>query len=283
MFIGIDGGGTKCKAALCDKTGKFLGVGASGPANVMTNPELAVRSILDASYQALAQAGCSEGDIAKIPAYMGLAGANVGNYAENTKGELPFKESIIESDAYISLEGAIGSGDGAVAILGTGAVYVYRKNGVVSTAGGWGLILADQGGGAWLGKKMLEEVLLSYDNVQDKSSLCEYVLAEFSNNPQVIVEYANQASPKDFGLFAPAIFEFADKKDAIALKIVDEALESIEKTLSLIAADDQSFCLLGGLGPVYLDLLDDKYKRRVQSPIGDALSGAVRLAVKHFN
>ncbi len=46
-FIGIDGGGTKCRVILQDKNGTHLGEGISGPANIMRDAELAKTSILD--------------------------------------------------------------------------------------------------------------------------------------------------------------------------------------------------------------------------------------------
>ena len=34
LFLGIDGGGTGCRAVLADAQGRQLGLGAAGPANI---------------------------------------------------------------------------------------------------------------------------------------------------------------------------------------------------------------------------------------------------------
>ena len=34
LFLGVDGGGTRCRARLADLSGKILGEGSAGPANI---------------------------------------------------------------------------------------------------------------------------------------------------------------------------------------------------------------------------------------------------------
>ena len=48
--------------------------------------------------------------------------------------------------------GAHGGEDGAIAAIGTGAVYVISIDGKLQTFGGWGFMLSDQGSGADLGR-----------------------------------------------------------------------------------------------------------------------------------
>ncbi|TIS18424.1 MAG: N-acetylglucosamine kinase, partial [Mesorhizobium sp.] len=76
--------------------------------------------------------------IPETPAILGLAGANVGTYRQQLEAILPFSKSRVETDAEIALEGAVGSGDGAMAILGTGTAYMARKAGKSHAIGGWG-------------------------------------------------------------------------------------------------------------------------------------------------
>lgn len=283
MLMAIDGGGTSCRAALCDRQGNLLGLGKSGAANIMTNLDGAFHNIAEASKQALAAADCDNRDFHEISAVLGLAGSNIGDYASRLSDRLPFKEAVIETDARIALEGAIGSDDGVVAIIGTGSVFIYRKSGQIKTAGGWGFMVGDLASGAWLGRALLQEVLLSYDGIHPGSPLTEQVLAEFEHNPQTVVEYAHTAKPGEFGTLAPKIFEFADRGDPIATQIIRQAVADIEETLDAIVDNGEGrFCLLGGLGTVYSSLLGKFYRDRVQAPLGDAVAGAIRLAVQRF-
>lgn len=283
LFLGIDGGGTGCRATLVNFNGDVLGVGSSGPANVMTHFSNAVESVLHASRQALKESGLDDKDLAGIPTFLGLAGANIGDYADKFRRELPFDKCSIDTDAVISLEGAIGDGDGVAAIIGTGSVFISRQKGKVQTVGGWGFTVGDLASGAWLGRRLLQETLLSYDGVHRGSPLTNTVLNRFKNDPQTVVEYAHTARPGEFGELAPLVFEFVEKRDPIARQILRRALSDIEETLDLLLPDDAvRFCMIGGLGPIYANLLSNYYRSRVCEPLGDAATGAANLARKLF-
>src|SRR5262245_7202712 len=77
FLIGIDGGGTSCRAAVADATGRILGRGKSGAANIMTAPDTALANIEKAARAAFQNAGLSEDLVNSSPAYLGLAGNNV--------------------------------------------------------------------------------------------------------------------------------------------------------------------------------------------------------------
>ncbi|MEX0343535.1 MAG: BadF/BadG/BcrA/BcrD ATPase family protein [Rhizobiaceae bacterium] len=284
IFLGIDGGGTGCRVVLCDEEVNLLGSGVAGAANIMSNFDGAIASILEASHTALRNAEIDAGELHRIPAFLGLAGANSGEAVARLREKLPFANSVIETDARISLEGAIGSEDGAVAIIGTGTVYIYRIDGVVRTAGGWGFSVGDLASGAWLGRRLLQEALLCHDGVHAHSQLTRQVMSDFENDPHKVMEYAHSALPGEFGTYAPMIFGFAKRGDTIGEMIVGEAISHIEETLASIVKDDGSpLCMLGGLGPVYGEMLDTKYGKRLRTPIADAVTGAAQLAVKTFS
>ncbi len=283
IMIGIDGGGTGCRAVIADANGKLLSSGVSGAANIMTNFDGARHSIILACQQAINSAGLEQEEINSARAYLGLAGANIGDYATRMIDALPFAQCHIDTDAMISLQGAIGDDDGVVAIIGTGSVFIYRANGKVHTVGGWGFMVGDLGSGSRLGRTLLQETLLSFDGIQNGSGLTDYILAQFENNPQTIVEYAHTAKPGEFGKFAPAIFDFSAKNDTIAKGIVSNAVRDIEETLDVIlTGEKQKICLLGGLGGIYADLLDDRFKNRISEPMGNAADGALALCREKY-
>lgn len=283
-LIGIDGGGTGCRAMVCDRHGARLGTGNAGPANIMTNFEAAQKNIVQACENAFHDAGISPGAIAKSDALLGLAGANAREAAEQTKANMPFRNCLIETDAVTSLEGAIGSADGAVAIIGTGSVFIYRVNGEIRTVGGWGYMIGDLGSGSRLGRELLQESLLVFDGIHNGSDLTKKVLDNFKNDPNIMVEYAHKAQPGEFGTFAPLIFKYAKQRDPVAQNILRKAVSDIEETLDAILVDQsQKFCMLGGLGKLYADLINSNLRKRIKPPMGDALSGAAALALRNFS
>src|SRR4051812_46365680 len=112
--IGIDGGGTSCRAVVADETGTILGRGKAGAANIMSNPEEALANIVAAARAAFSDAGIDQGETAASAAVLGVAGANVGPYGARIQAALPFARAQVVTDSLIALQGALGSSDGVV-------------------------------------------------------------------------------------------------------------------------------------------------------------------------
>ncbi len=283
FVLGIDGGGTSCRAALATGDGAVIGRAKSGAANIRTDLTGARTHIVDAARQAFIAAGQDPDLIPQTPAILGLAGANVGTYRQQLEAILPFSISRVETDAEIALEGAVGSGDGAMAILGTGTAYMARKGGTSRAIGGWGFQVGDQGSGARIGRDLLEQTLLAHDGVRPGSPLTDSMMATFRNNPEDVVEFTTNAKPGDFGGFAPKVFEHAGKGDAVANWIVDKAVGDVEASLgALDLSHDAPLCLLGGLAPLYAPRLSQRYQALLKAPLDDALGGAVQMAARIF-
>ncbi|ESY93279.1 MULTISPECIES: N-acetylglucosamine kinase [unclassified Mesorhizobium] len=283
FVLGIDGGGTSCRAALATADGAVVGRAKSGAANIRTDLTGARSNIVDAARQAFIAAGQDPDLIPQTPAILGLAGANVGTYRQQLEAILPFSTSRVETDAEIALEGAVGSGDGAMAILGTGTAYMARKDGKSRAIGGWGFQVGDQGSGARIGRDLLEQTLLAHDGVRLASPLTDSMMAVFRNNPEDVVEFTTNAKPGDFGGFAPKVFEHAQKGDIVANWILDKAVADVEASLgALDLAAGAPLCLLGGLAPLYAPRLSERYRTLLKEPLDDALGGAVQMAARLF-
>src|SRR5690606_23715588 len=112
------------------------------------DPNNAILSITEAAKAAFRDAGLDGDAVGEASAFLGLAGTNVGDLARYVHDRLPFRHTDIDSDGLIALQGALGDGDGAVAILGTGTIYMARKAGTVRYIGGWGFTVGDLGSGA---------------------------------------------------------------------------------------------------------------------------------------
>ena len=284
FIIGIDGGGTSCRAAVADVRGTILGRGKGGPANILTDPNHAIASITEAAGAAFGDAGLDEEDIASASAFLGLAGTNVGDLTRYVHDRLPFRHTDIDSDGLIALQGALGDGDGAVAILGTGTIYMARRAGEVRYVGGWGFQVGDLGGGARIGHALLEEALLAHDGVHARSGVTDAVLAEFKHDPRQIVEFARLSKPGDFGRFAPLVFDHAARNDPRALALVEAAALTVNEALDVIMelGGGEKLCLLGGLAALYPAWLSPRHRAILVEAKADALTGAVALAAARF-
>ena len=279
-ILGIDGGGTSCRAAVANPEGVILGRGKSGAANILTDPNTAIISITQAARAAFRNAGLDEAGADGASAFLGLAGTNVGDLTRYVHDRLPFRHTDIDSDGLIALQGAIGDEDGAVAILGTGSIFMGRRDDTVRYIGGWGFTVGDLGGGARIGHALLQEALLAHDGVHPRSAVTDVVLEEFKHDPRGIVDFARLSKPGDFGRYAPLVFEHARNGDPQAVAIVKAAALSVSQSLDAIMAlaGKPQLCLLGGLAVLYPEWLPERHRSILVGAKADALTGAVALA-----
>lgn len=283
FIVGIDGGGTSCRVAVAAADGRILGRSKGGAANILTDPDNALANIVASTKAAFVEAGLDPDGIGSASAVLGLAGNNVGDAVNYVTERLPFARAVIESDGLIALQGALGDDDGAIAILGTGTIYLSRLAGEVRYIGGWGFAIGDLGSGARLGQAALQESLLVHDRVHPPSALADAVLADFDRDPGRAVDFARLARPGEFGRYAPKVFEYADKGDGAAIRLLQASAAAIDEVLDLVAADGaKRICLLGGLAPLYPRWLAERHKARLVAPKADALTGAVAIAAKRF-
>lgn len=283
LVLGIDGGGTGCRAALANLAGEVLGCGKGGAANILTDLTGAHANIVEAAGLAFVDAGLDPARLAQTPALLGLAGSNIGTCGQQLEALLPFPQSVVETDALIALEGALGPADGAIAVLGTGTVYMARRGVETRDVGGWGFTVGDQGSGGRIGRDLLEAALLAHDGIRPRSALTDAVLAVFRNDPRDVVEFTTTARPGDFGGFAPMVFDHAAAGDAVAVAILDRALADIEASLHVLDLHEgDALCLLGGLGPLFAPKLSPRFRALLRPALGDALSGAVAMAARRF-
>lgn len=283
FLIAVDGGGTSCRAVVADRGGVPLGEGHAGSANIATDLHAARDNIVEASRLAMRQAGLPERCISESAALLGLAGANIRDNPARIAALLPFRISHVETDARIALQGALGDSDGAVAVVGTGSVFMSRKNGRMRSVGGWGPAIGDFCSGSRLGRTLLQEVLRAYDNIREGSALTREILARHGNDPGALVEFAQIAKPRDFAGFAPMLFSYDERGDPVAAEIVSAAVRDLEDNLrALTAGGEMPFCLVGGLASSYSKRLSGTLKKRERAANGSALSGALAMATAMF-
>lgn len=270
LFLGIDGGGTGCRAAVADAQGRILGQGAAGPANVNTDMEGARRNILAATEQALAGTGVA---MATLCATLGLAGANVSGAARRLAPALPFARVEIVSDAITAARGALGQNDGIVAALGTGSVFAVSRGGALRQYGGRGFVLGDEGSGAVLGRALLAEALRAEDGFAPQTPLLRAVLEEFGG-AEGLIAFATRARPVDFAALAPRVVA---GDDPAARQLFDRATEEVGRIIAVLQqGGNLPVVYLGGLAPHYAARLSARWDTR--AALGSSLDGAVQMA-----
>ena len=280
LFIGIDGGGTTCRARLCDAAGRRLGQGVGGPANARLDPVLVMRSIREASLEAAAEAGLGEGDLAGCHAGLGLAGAGVASARRAVLAQpSPFRSMVAETDAYAAWLGAHGGGDGAILIMGTGSCGLSVVEGRQTYVAGWGAEVSDEASGMWLGREAIRRSLWAHDGRAAPTPLADAVLARFDGSVETVIEFATQARPADFGRLVPLVLDHAAARDPLALEILAlAAADAARIVCALLDTGAPSVCLLGGLSGSLGAWLPPPLAACLTTPRADALDGAVLMA-----
>jgi glucosamine kinase len=280
LFLGIDGGGTTCRARLCRASGKTIGEGRAGPANVRFGVEESFVSVLEAARQAFAEAGVASDGMRRTVACLALAGASEMKLLTTVQAlPHPFAQMIVTTDAHAACVGAHGERDGGIVIVGTGTVGWGRVLGRHCRVGGWGFPVSDEGSGAWLGCEVVRRVLWANDGRLRWTRLLRMIFLEFDSDPHEIVRWMTQATPRDFGRFSYAIAEHATLGDPIAKELMQQAAEYVDALIArLRAAGIARIALAGGLSATIEPWLAAETRRWLVRPEGDALEGALRLA-----
>jgi glucosamine kinase len=274
VLLAIDGGGTGCRAVVADAQGRVLARAEGGPANIATDPDGARAALLAAAGAALDRAG---GDAARAVAVLGVAGASLPAQAEWLAARLPFGRARVVTDAETALFGAHCGADGVAVTLGTGSVLAVRRAGVFRSIGGWGFVLGDEAGGAWIGRAAMGRALRALDGLVPMTPLLDAILAA-EGGAQAMVARSLSAPPADFARHAPAVVAAAGQ-DAAADSILADADAALVAAIdSLMAEGPLPLCFLGGLGPVFAARLAPRYGTRIRPPAGTALDGALAMA-----
>jgi len=280
LFVGVDGGGTGCRARIEDAQGSLLGTGIAGPAALRIGVDRALVEVEKACRAALEEAGLGSNVLGSVYAAVGLAG--VGRKGALEELELrphPFRSVVYAHDATIACIGAHGARDGGIVIIGTGSVGYAVVGGREVRVGGYGFPISDEGSGADLGLHAIRLALRAYDERSVGTSLTREVMMRFHNDPFEAVAWMDQATATDYATFAPLVMRHADAGDPVARRIVLDAAEQIDELVRrLFECGATRIALLGGLASSMQPWLAPDVQRRLVPVEGDAVDGALHLA-----
>ena len=171
-FIGVDGGGTRCRVRLRKADGSELAYCEGGSANVHTDPEGALATIRSAVDRAIQSAGAVSVDPSKTAIGLGLAGivslADSGRVQASLAG---YAHVMAASDAAAACIGAHYGADGGLVIAGTGSAGLAYLNGKMTAIGGRGFAISDEGSAARIGWEALRQSLWAADDLGPPSKM----------------------------------------------------------------------------------------------------------------
>ncbi|MFF9352525.1 N-acetylglucosamine kinase [Streptomyces sp. NPDC014734] len=207
--------------------------------------------------------------------------------------ELGVRRSALAADAVTAYAGAVGQRPGAVVAGGTGMIALGTDLTDWRRADGWGHLLGDCGGGAWIGRAGLDAAMRAHDGRRGGSpALLARLEAVFGPAPELPgLLYPRTDRPAVLASFAPEVGACAGH-DPVAAGILREAAGHIAAAAAAVcpkAGTDGDPCevaLTGGLfrmGDPLLVPLREELSRQVPQAravpgSGDPLDGALSIA-----
>ncbi|TYK65879.1 N-acetylglucosamine kinase [Colwellia echini] len=281
LFLGIDGGGSKCKAIVMNQKNEILGTGISGPGNPLHGFEQATNSITESAMLALEDAGLAHMKLSELVAGVGLAGVNIPVlYDQMAAWKHPFKNMHLATDLLIACLGAHDGGDGAVIISGTGSCGFSCDNEQYRIVGAHGFPHGDKGSGAWFGLQAVKQVLVSLDGLIEPTSMSAALLTKLNcKNDTDLVEVVAGQKATFFAQQSHIVFDAANLGDKVALAILHEGAEYLNKMVRTLTADNHlPISMLGGLTPVLKQWLATDIQINLELPLNPPEVGSVIYA-----
>jgi glucosamine kinase len=285
LFLGIDGGGSKCKTIIMNKDNEILGTGISGPGNPLHGFEQATNSITESAKLALEDAGLAHIELHELNAGVGLAGVNLPVlFDQMAAWKHPFKQMFLATDLLIACLGAHQGSDGAVIITGTGSCGFSCIEGEYSILGAHGFPHGDKGSGAWFGLQAAKQVLLSIDGLVEPTLMNDVLLKKLNCKDDTdLVEVIAGKKATYYAQLANLVFDAAEQGDKVALSIVNEGADYINgMARTLKAKNPPRMSMIGGLTPRLKSWLAKDIQEQLAEPLSAPEVGAVLFAKQEF-
>jgi glucosamine kinase len=280
LFIGIDGGGSGCRARIEDTKGHTLGSGTAAPAAVRLGVDRALAAVHHAARAAADDASLPADALARLHAVVGLAGIGRKSVLETLQGRPHrFASVVYVNDATIACLGAHSGRDGGVVIVGTGSVALGIVEGREIRVGGYGFPISDEGSGADLGLRAIRLALRAHDSRKAATRFTRAVMAFFHDDPFEAVAWADRATATEYAEFAPLVMDHAENGDRVAREIVEHACAEIDELARRLGQRGaRHIALLGGLAASIAPWLAEDVRACLVPSEGDAIDGALALA-----
>lgn len=305
VVAGVDGGGTRTRAALVDESGRVLGLGEAGPSNY---GDVGLAGTQESIRLALSRAGCEpqpgRGPQPLAGAFLGLG--NVVSPADRATirhlvcelGLAPADHVLVDHDIRIALAGGLAGRPGIVLIVGTGsACYGRRADGRSWRAGGWSYLLDDAGSGYFLGLQAMIATVRAADGRGAPTLVADRVLQRLglSEADEIMRRlYHDGLSRAEIAALAPLTIDAAEQRDAVAAEIIKRGADELSLMVATVARrlefglDPVMVTVTGGLataGAAYVAPLQAAIRRRLPAvelvePALPPVLGAALLALE---
>jgi N-acetylglucosamine kinase-like BadF-type ATPase len=251
LLLGVDGGGTRTRAAVADLEGRVLARGFGPCSNLQS---LGLEEVGKALTTAI------EGALLQVPgglwkgegpawrsgrlaaACFGLAG--VDSREDEARISSWVKEQAVSprfsvlNDSELVLACGTPEGWGVALIAGTGSICLGRaKDGRTVRVGGWGPLVGDEGSGHDLAVRALHLATKTADGRAHAPTLLRAALSHYGKpDAQALVHHLHEPStlPSDIAGLATSILDLAGRGDPDATALMSDTLRELADHVQVV-------------------------------------------------
>jgi N-acetylglucosamine kinase-like BadF-type ATPase len=243
LLVGVDGGGTRTRAALLLGSSE-LGRAEAGAANPnVVGVEACAAAVATAIEAALRSAGRSAAEVAC--AGVGIAGAGAG--AERRRevlgaigARLPGMRLALFTDVEAALGGAFLGERGVIVVGGTGSVAMgFDGVNALAQAGGYGRRLGDAGSGYDVLARAARRVLETIDGMHAAGTDLTKALPGalgLGSARELIAVFARDLTPHELVAGVAAVADVAARGDGVAGELLAEAGRDLARLVRAVAS-----------------------------------------------
>ena len=236
FYLGIDAGGTKAVYALADEQRELARVQSDTIKRMRTSAEIATVNLSAALTMLAAKSGVPLSQVAAT--CVGTAGNTVPLVTDWLRQEVGSRVGgslLLLGDVEIALDAAFPGESGILVLAGTGSNVAGRSSsGTLTSAGGYGPVLGDQGSGHRIGSQALRDTFVAYDEGRP-TLLMDAILQHWGlSAPEDLVGYANTCPTTELSSLSRVVLTCALAGDEIAQHVLAREGEELAHTALLV-------------------------------------------------
>jgi glucosamine kinase len=243
FYLAIDAGGTKTDYVLASDEQQLARARSGSIKRLRVDAATATVNLDQGLAELTAITGIDMSTVTRT--CVGTAGESVPLVADWLREAFHARvggELLLLGDVEIALDAAFPGQPGVLILAGTGSNVAGRsQSGKITTAGGCGPVLSDQGSGHRIGSEALRAIFLAIDEANSKETglpptdLLPAVM-EFWGLATLdqLIEYANNTPAPDFSRLASIVLSCAQRGDQLAQSVLRREGESLAHLAYLI-------------------------------------------------
>ncbi len=230
-LLGIDGGGTKTAFKLTDENGTVINTVYKGACNPNDSGIENATALLKEGITEV----CRGVPYSNITMFAGISGGGLTGDNANILSRFFSKFGFFAFENGSDIENLVALSDYEkciLVIMGTGFI-VYAVNGESQKRiSGWGQFFEEGGSGFTLGRDAITAVLSAHDGSGEQTVLTELLSNRLGQPAQTHLSKFYQGGKRYIASFADLVFEAADRKDKIALQILDKNMSYVAQKIN---------------------------------------------------